>query len=82
MGIFKRIEDHGNLMSQMIGRTGADLTNLDGYTGEATFRNAIGRCLTCSHGDECRAWLAEAEQGSAPPGFCANAALFGSLARD
>jgi hypothetical protein len=80
MGILKRIEEHGDLMSAMIGRTGADLTQLDAYAGEGTFRNAVGRCLTCSHGEECRAWLAEAQDVSAPPSFCANAALFAALA--
>jgi hypothetical protein len=81
MGVLKRIEEHGNLLGEMIHRTGANLANLDGYAGEGAFRNAIGRCIMCAHEEECRAWLTEAEQGSAPPSFCSNEALLTRLAR-
>ena len=79
MGIFARIEDHGNLLSRMIQRTRADLAKLDGYGGEATLRSTIGRCIMCSREQECRAWLAEAEVGSPPPSFCSNAGVLSSL---
>jgi hypothetical protein len=81
MGILTRIEEHGNLLGEMIRRTGASLANLDGYVGEATLRNAIGRCIMCTQERECRAWLAAAEPGSTPPSFCPNAALLSTLAR-
>lgn len=80
MGLFRRIENHGTLMSRMMRRTGADLAHIDGYGGESALRNAIVRCIGCSHGEECRAWLSDAEQGSQPPSFCRNARLFTSLA--
>jgi hypothetical protein len=82
MGMLAHIEGHLNLLSAMIQRTGASLTNLDGYAGEAKLRNAIGRCIMCVHQGECRTWLAGAESGSPPPTFCSNAALLSSLSRD
>lgn len=80
MGLFRRIEEHGTLMSRMMRRTGVNLAHIDGYGGESALRGAIARCIGCPHGEACGAWLAEAEQGAPPPAFCRNAQLFGALA--
>jgi hypothetical protein len=80
MGLFRRIEEHGTLMSRMMRRTGADVGNIEGKGGESALRNAIFRCITCTSAESCRDWLDQAEPGSPPPAFCRNAHLFRSLA--
>jgi hypothetical protein len=79
MGFFRRIEEHGTLMSRMMRRTGADVGNIEGKGGESALRSAIFRCIACTSADSCRDWLADAEPGSPPPAFCRNAELFRSL---
>lgn len=44
--------------------------------GETELQSAVLRCLDCLNADICKTWLARAEQGSAAPSFCANAARF------
>lgn len=80
MGLFRRIEEHGTLMSRMMRRTGANVAQIEGYGGESALRNAITRCIACTNEEACRSWLAEAEPGSTPPAFCRNAELFKNLA--
>ena len=47
--------------------------------GEIELQSAVLRCLDCLNVDICKTWLARAEQGSATPSFCANAAQFNRL---
>lgn len=77
--IFDRFETRGNLLSAMMRRTGADLASAGGLAAENTVRQAINRCLLCRAEEQCKGWLASAEQGAKPPAFCPNAALLSAL---
>lgn len=75
----KRFEERGGLLSAMLHRTGASLTETDGLASENIVRQAINRCLACRNGEECKAWLETATPGAKPPDFCPNAALIAAL---
>jgi hypothetical protein len=81
MGMLKRFEEHADLLSAMMRRTGVKLDESGGYMAESLLRQAITACYMCRDGKACRAWLAEAEQGLPPPDFCPNKKLLEALSR-
>lgn len=66
-------------MGDMLQVTGVLPAFERGVNGETELQSAVLRCLDCLNVDICKAWLAQAEQGSAAPSFCANAARFNRL---
>ena len=76
MGFFARLDDHLVLMSQMMEKVGVDLSLGAGPALETDFRLAVRNCMACPSTKTCRAWLAKAEKGVRPPGFCPNARRF------
>ena len=79
MGMFGRFIRHMDLMSEMFRRTGAFAEPMAAANEEMSLKNAVFACQSCKQDEACRNWLDDATQGSAPPAFCANAALIGRL---
>ena len=79
MGLMSRTAEHLELLSQMIDKTGARLDADLSLVGANKIRSAMIACVGCDKVGECKQWLAEAEDGSSPPDFCANATKFRSM---
>ncbi len=79
MGLFGRFIRHMDLMSEMFRRTGAFTEPMAAANEEMSIKNAVFACQSCRQDAACRNWLDESKQGSAPPAFCANAALIQRL---
>jgi hypothetical protein len=62
---------------RMVNNLGIDLP-ASGLAAEHQIRNAIWRCILCSHGAECREWIRSARPGV--PEFCRNHDLYVGLA--
>lgn len=72
MGLFSRSAEHLELLSKMMDKTGARIDADLSLTGTSKIRSAMVSCMGCKHVGACKKWLAEAEDGIAPPDFCAN----------
>ncbi|MGI9401090.1 MAG: DUF6455 family protein [Rhizobiaceae bacterium] len=79
MGIFGRLNRHIELMSSMFGKTGITGPDSQVIFLEDEIRRAMSRCTSCQNAEGCSKWLEEAETGSAPPEFCANASYIERL---
>jgi hypothetical protein len=58
---------------------GIDLLT-SGLSSENQIRNAIWRCILCTHGSACAEWIKARKPGV--PGFCANREFYLGLFRD
>jgi hypothetical protein len=81
MGLLRHFEEHADLLSAMMRRTGVQIDEGGGYMAESLLRQAITACYMCRDAAACRTWLATAEEGSQPPAFCPNRRLLESLSR-
>ena len=72
MGLMSRSAEHLELLSQMIDKTGCRLDADLSLVGANKIRSAMIACIGCNNVGACKRWLAEAEEGSPPPEFCAN----------
>lgn len=79
MGFIAKSAEHLDLLNDMVEKTNTNLATDLSEHGASQIRNAIIACLGCRHVDSCKKWLDQAEVGSAPPSFCANARRFSSL---
>ena len=79
MRIISRLAEHLDLMSQMFARTGA-AEQFAQSAGENGLKQAIFQCAACKDTDECKQWLANAEQGAQSPEFCRNSQTIERLA--
>jgi len=79
MGIWQRFSTNLDLMGRMFNKT--DAVNGVAFSGdmEMSMRQAVFRCAGCKSIEDCRHWLDTAAEHSAPPSFCANAALIERL---
>jgi hypothetical protein len=57
---------------RMFMRQGIDPAESWWRGAEGLMDRVLARCLGCTHGDECHAWLARAPLRSSPPEFCRN----------
>ena len=79
MGLISRSAEHLELLSQMIDKTGTRLDADLSLVGANKIRSAMIACIGCKHVGACKQWLAEAEEGSPAPDFCANANKFNTM---
>jgi hypothetical protein len=84
MGIFKRVTDHldrqSTLMGGMMERLNVDFQAGDGVALGQRLGRAVRACVSCQNTETCQAWQDAHVDGAAEaPAFCPNADLWTSL---
>ncbi|WP_299351899.1 DUF6455 family protein [uncultured Shimia sp.] len=82
MKLFKKIDDHSNLMGTMSGKVGVNWSEVLVENPEMVkeYRNAVMTCTHCKDVGECKGWLAEHDSAPQAPDYCLNRGLLGKLA--
>lgn len=82
MKLFKKIDDHSDLMGAMSGKVGVKWGDLlvDHPEMAQQYRTAVMTCTHCKSVGECNGFLAENTQAPEAPDYCLNKDLLGKLA--
>lgn len=75
MGLFDKLDHHGNLMHRMAETVHADVSDamMRGRISGQDIRNAVFACVGCEGGAECPDWLeAHADGAEDTPDYCRN----------
>ena len=82
MKLFKKMDDHSNLMGTMSKKVGVDWSEVLVEHPEMAkqYRNAVMTCTHCRDVGECKGWQAEHESALEAPDYCLNRELLGKLA--
>ncbi|MDO6482762.1 DUF6455 family protein [Shimia thalassica] len=84
MGIFKKLDDHSDLMGKMSDKVGVDWGEKISEHPEMArqYRTAVMTCTQCKSVGECRGWQATHDHADAAPDYCLNKDLLAQLAAD
>ena len=82
MGLFKRLDKHAGLVSEMSETVGVKWDEVIAQDPEMAvkYREAVMKCTHCRDAGACQGWLKTHETAAHTPGYCENAALLGELA--
>ncbi len=77
--VIRRLMDKAHLMDRMMTHLQVRDAIAEQPHGAEILRQAVVRCASCAHGEECRVWLDTASQAASAPSFCRNQDLFDQL---
>jgi hypothetical protein len=82
MNLFKKLDDHSDLMGKMSEKVGVDWSEklADNPELARQYRSAVMTCTHCRSVGECKGWQAEHDSAEAAPDYCLNKDLLGHLA--
>ena len=82
--LLNRVFTQAELMDRMLARMGLDPVDVIRHDHGASWYEARTRCIDCTVERECKSWLATVPTDGSQaehPGFCPNAAFFGTLGK-
>lgn len=82
MGIIDKFDRRAALMGKMAETVGVDFAEqiVSNPYQVAKYRDAVMRCMGCTHDAECKGWMADHPQAGEAPDYCHNKDLLGQLA--
>ncbi|MBA83666.1 DUF6455 family protein [Thalassobius sp. S69A] len=82
MGIFDKFGRRASVMGKMAETVGVDFAEQVARNPAmaSTYREAVMRCVHCTHDGACKSWMAKHPQAAHAPDYCRNKDLLERLA--
>jgi hypothetical protein len=83
MGLLDKIDRRAEVMNRMADTLDVDFAAVMAAQPEVVreYRQAVLRCVACSHEGECTAWMASHDHADQAPDYCRNKDLLEGLAK-
>ena len=83
MGLFKTLDTHSKLVSNMSDRVGVDWEDVLSQRPELAmqYRSAVMKCTQCQEVGACQGWLKTNHNAKNAPEYCENRDLLAELKR-
>lgn len=83
MGLFDKIDHRTDVMTRMAQTLDVDFAEAIARSPETVreYRQAVMRCVACTHEGECTAWMETHPHAAEAPDYCRNKDILESLAQ-